>query len=67
MEYQKNGLQKLMFQMYHYELNLNKVKSLDDCKKILHFLCRHILKPIRGDLTYGGFSEVEEYFEADEI
>ena len=51
----------------HYELNLNKVKSLDDCKKILHFLCRHTLKPIRGDLTYGGFSEVKEYFEADEI
>ena len=51
----------------HYELNLNKVKSLDDCKKILHFLCRHTLKPIRGDLTYGGFSEVEEYFKTDEI
>jgi hypothetical protein len=51
----------------YYELNLDKVKTIDDCKKLLQFLCRRTLKPIRRDLTYGGFSEVEEYFEADEI
>lgn len=51
----------------HYELNLDKIKSVDDCKKILRFLCRHTFKPTQGNLTYGGFSEVEEYFEADGI
>ena len=50
-----------------YELNLNKVMTIDDCKKLLQFLCRHTFKPTRGDVEYGGFSEVEEYFEADKI
>ena len=45
-----------------YELNLEKVKSLDDCKKILKFLCELTIKPLPSDVEYGGFSEVSEYF-----
>ena len=46
-----------------YKLDLDKIESVDDCKKILQFLCEQVLAPLRGDLTYNGFSEVEEYFE----
>lgn len=45
-----------------YELNLEKVKSLDDCKKILKFLCEVTIKPLPSNVEYGGFSEVSEYF-----
>lgn len=45
-----------------YELDLDKIESIDDCKKILQFLCRRVLKPLPNDLEYGGFFEVEEYF-----
>ena len=47
-----------------YELNLEKVKSLDDCKKILKFLCGVTIKPLPSNVEYeyGGFSEVSEYF-----
>lgn len=50
-----------------YELNLDKVMTIDDCKKLLRFLCRHTFKPTQTNLTYDGFSEVEEYFNTDEI
>lgn len=45
-----------------YKLNLEKVKSLDDCKKILKFLCELTIKPLPIDIEYGGFGEVSEYF-----
>ena len=45
-----------------YELNLDKIKSVDDCKKILKFLCGLAIKPLPSDLEYGGFSEVSDYF-----
>ena len=45
-----------------YELNLDKVNSLDDCKKILKFLCDRTLKPLPEGIAYNGFNEVEEYF-----
>ena len=50
-----------------YELNLDKVNSLEDCKKILKFLCDLSIKPLPEDVSYNGFSEVEEYFEEKEI
>lgn len=46
----------------YYTLNLDKVNSIDDCKKILNFLCKLTIKPLPCDVEYGGFSEVEEYF-----
>lgn len=46
----------------YYELDLEKVKSLEDCKKILKFLCNLTLKPLPKSLSYNGFEEVEQYF-----
>lgn len=45
-----------------YELDLEKINSIDDCKKILKFLCGLTLKPIPKDVSYNGFDEVEQYF-----
>lgn len=45
-----------------YELNLDKINSVDDCKKILKFLCKLAIKPLPEGVEYGGFSEVSEYF-----
>lgn len=45
-----------------FDLNLDKINSIDDCKKLLNFLCKQVLGPIRSDLVYNGFSEVEDYF-----
>lgn len=45
-----------------YELDLEKINSIDDCKKILKFLCNLTLKPMPKDITYAGFEEVEQYF-----
>lgn len=45
-----------------YELDLEKINSIDDCKKILKFLCSLILKPTPEEVSYNGFEEVEQYF-----
>lgn len=43
-------------------LDVDKVENLDDCKKILRFLCNYILQPIPEGVEYIGFAEVKEYF-----
>ena len=45
-----------------YKLNLDKVNTVDDCKKILKFLCGLAIKPLPKGVEYGGFSEVSDYF-----
>lgn len=45
-----------------YELNLDKINSVDDCKKILKFLCGLVIKSLPEGVEYGGFSEVSDYF-----
>ena len=45
-----------------FELDTDKIESIDDCKKILKFLCSRTLKPLRNGSTYNGFEEVEKYF-----
>ena len=45
-----------------YELDLEKINSVDDCKKILKFLCGLTLKPMPNGISYNGFEEVEQYF-----
>lgn len=45
-----------------YELDLEKMNSIDDCKKILKFLCSLTLKPTPEGVSYNGFEEVEQYF-----
>lgn len=47
----------------HYELNLDKINSVDDCKKILKFLCDMTLQPTPEGVSYNGFEEVKQYFE----
>ena len=48
---------------YHlYELNLDKINTVDDCKKILKFLCDLSIKPLPDGIEYGGYSEVSNYF-----
>ena len=46
----------------YYELNLDRINSIEDCKKILKFLCELTIKPLPSDIEYGGFGEVSEYF-----
>lgn len=43
-------------------LNEDKIESLEDCKKVLSFLCAHVLPPLPENIEYTGFSEVRKYF-----
>ena len=45
-----------------YKLDLEKINSIEDCKKILKFLCDLTLKPTPENVSYNGFEEVEQYF-----
>lgn len=45
-----------------YELDLEKINSVDDCKKILKFLCDLTIKHTPEGVSYNGFEEVEQYF-----
>lgn len=47
----------------NHTLNTDKIESLEDCKKILKFLCELSIKPLPKGIVYKGFSEVEKYFE----
>lgn len=44
-------------------LNTDKIENLEDCKKILKFLCGLSIKLLPQGIEYGGFSEVEKYFD----
>ena len=44
-------------------LNLDKVQSVNDCKKILKYLCDLAIKPLPKGIEYANFSEVKEYFD----
>ena len=44
-------------------LNTDKVETLEDCKKILRYLCYITIKPLPQGVEYQGFSEVEKYFD----
>lgn len=49
-----------------YELNVDKINTVDDCKKILKFLCDLTmgqLPSLPEGIEYGGFSEVSNYFD----
>lgn len=48
-------------------LNTDKIKTLDDCKKILKFLCNHSINPLPKGIEYGDFSEVEKYFDQEDV
>lgn len=44
-------------------LNTDKIKDLEDCKKILKFLCALIVKPLPEGIEYNAFSNVKQYFD----
>jgi len=46
----------------NHTLNMDKIESLEDCKKILKFLCDLSINPLPEGVEYGGFSAVEKYF-----
>lgn len=59
-----NGLEERKEQTYvRHELNINKIENLEDCKRILKFLCDISIKPLHNGIEYGGFREVEQYFD----
>ena len=45
-----------------FELDTDKIESVDDCKEILKFLCSQVLGPLEEELMYSGFDKVEKYF-----
>ena len=62
-EYIDAQIEKAYFKTYRsYELDLENIKTIEDCKKILKFLCNLTLKPTPIDISYNGFKEVEQYF-----
>lgn len=62
-EYINEQIEEVCLETYRfYELDLEKINSLEDCKKILKFLCKITLKPLPEGLGYIGFEEVEKYF-----
>lgn len=48
---------------YKPELNLDKIKTVDDCKKVLKFIYDNVFQPIPKANVYYGFEEVKEYFD----
>lgn len=49
--------------LYKPVLNLDKIETLEDCKKILNFICNYTLQPIPEGIEYIGFPEVKQYFD----
>lgn len=43
-------------------LDTTKITSVEDCAKVLKFLCQLKLGPIPSGFTYSNFEEVEQYF-----
>ena len=44
-------------------LNTDKIENLEDCKKILKFLCEITIKPLPAGIEYNAFSDVKQYFD----
>lgn len=62
-EYIDAKFEEVILESYrNYKLDLEKINSIEDCKKILEFLCKVILTPLPKDVSYSGFEEVEQYF-----
>lgn len=46
-----------------HTLNTDSLETLEDCKKILKFLCGITVKPVPEGVEQKGFSEVAKYFD----
>lgn len=48
---------------YKPQLDLDKVETIDDCKKLIKFIYDNRFRPIHKSTSYAGFEKVEEYFD----
>lgn len=44
-------------------LNMDRLETLDDCKKMIKFLCNQMIHPLPDGIEYNGFEEVKQYFD----
>lgn len=48
---------------YKPQLDLDKVETVDDCKRLIKFIYDNCFLPIHKNTAYAGFEKVEEYFD----
>ena len=46
----------------YYSLNIDKINTIDDCKKVIKFLSDLTVKPLPDGVGYSGFNIVEEFY-----
>ena len=47
--------------MYQPELDLDKIQTVEDCKKIIDVLFKSMFKPLSSDYSHGVLSDIYEY------
>lgn len=47
---------------HNYQLDIDKINSLEDCKKILQFLSDICLRSVPQGFEYNGFDNVKQYY-----
>ena len=47
--------------VYQPELDLDKIQTLEDCKKIIDVLFKSMFKPLSSDYRHGVLSDIYEY------
>ena len=47
--------------IYQPELDLDKIQTVKDCKKIIDALFKSVFKPVSSDCSYGTLSDIYEY------
>ena len=47
--------------VYQPELDLDKIQTVEDCKKIIDVLFKSMFKPLSSDYTHGILSDIYEY------
>ena len=47
--------------VYQPELDLDKIQTVEDCKKIIDVLFKSMFKPLSPDYSHGVLSDIYEY------
>ena len=47
--------------VYQPELDLDKIQTVEDCKKIIDVLFKSMFKPLSSDYRHGVLSDIYEY------
>ena len=47
--------------VYQPELDLDKIQTVEDCKKIIDVLFKSMFKPLSSDYSHGVLSDIYEY------